>query len=43
LIALLKTYGAELAAYPEQFFGPVLTSEKPAAIETPPDRQRKAA
>jgi hypothetical protein len=43
LISLLKTFGAQLAAHPEQFFGPSLPIEKPTVVETPPQPQRKAA
>ena len=43
LISLLKTFGAELAAYPDQFFGPPVAVEEPTILETPPDLQRKAA
>ena len=37
LISSLKTYGAALAAFPEQFFGPMVPIEEPAILETPPD------
>ncbi len=43
LTSLLKTFGAELAASPEQFFGPPVPIEEPTVLETPPDLQRKAA
>jgi UDP-GlcNAc:undecaprenyl-phosphate/decaprenyl-phosphate GlcNAc-1-phosphate transferase len=43
LISLLKTFGAQLAAHPEQFFGPPLPAEKSTVVETPPQPQRKAA
>jgi UDP-GlcNAc:undecaprenyl-phosphate/decaprenyl-phosphate GlcNAc-1-phosphate transferase len=43
LIALLKTFGAQLAANPEQLFGRPLPIERPAVVETPPEPRRKAA